>query len=115
MKLRRLYIVSWFVLTRRIFGPTDRRETNKRLRMMLRQTWLITLGVLLLFGSLIGAALYVESQPTTLRIAVGPANGEDAHLIQAIAQQLNRDRATIRLKPVLKDNVDRQCRRARCP
>jgi TRAP-type uncharacterized transport system substrate-binding protein len=105
MKLRRLYIVSWFVLTRRFFGPTDRRETIKRLRMMLRQTWLITLGVLLLFGSVIGAALYVESQPTTLRIAVGPANGEDAHLIQAIAQQLNRDRAAIRLKPVLKDNA----------
>ena len=105
MKLRRLYIVSWFVLTRRIFGPTDRRETNKRFRIMLRQTWLITLGVLLLFGSVIGAALYVESQPTTLRIAVGPANGEDAHLVQAIAQQLNRDRATIRLKPVLKDSA----------
>jgi TRAP-type uncharacterized transport system substrate-binding protein len=105
MKLRRMYILSWFVLTRRVLGSTNRRETNKRLRMMLRQTWLITLGVLLLFGSLIGAGLYVESQPTTLRIAVGPANGEDAHLVQAIAQQLNRDRATIRLKPVLKDNA----------
>ncbi|MBV9968836.1 MAG: hypothetical protein JO228_02545, partial [Xanthobacteraceae bacterium] len=84
MKLRRIYIVSWFALTRRVFGPSDRRETNKRLRMMLRQTWLITLGVLLLFGSLIGAGLYIESQPTTLRIAVGPPNGEDAHLVQAI-------------------------------
>jgi TRAP-type uncharacterized transport system substrate-binding protein len=105
MKLRRIYILSWFVLTRRIFKSTNRRETNKRLRMMLRQTWLLTLGVLLLFGSLIGAGLYVESQPTTLRIAVGPPNGEDAHLVQAIAQQLNRDRAGIRLKPVLKDNA----------
>jgi TRAP-type uncharacterized transport system substrate-binding protein len=105
MKLRRIYILSWFVLTRRIFGSTNRRETNKRLRMMLRQTWLLTLGVLLLLGSLIGAGLYVESQPTTLRIAVGPPNGEDAHLVQAIAQQLNRDRAGIRLKPVLKDTA----------
>jgi TRAP-type uncharacterized transport system substrate-binding protein len=104
MKLRRLYIVSWFVLTRRIFGPMNSRETHKRLRMMLRQTWLITLGVLLLFGSLIGAALYFESQPTTLRIAVGPANGEDAKLVQAIAQQLTHDRAALRLRPVLKDN-----------
>jgi TRAP-type uncharacterized transport system substrate-binding protein len=105
MKLRRMYILSWFVLTRRIFGSSNRRETNKRLRMMLRQTWLLTLGVLLLFGSLIGAGLYVESQPTTLRIAVGPPNGEDAHLVQAIAQQLNRDRAGTRLKPVLKENA----------
>src|SRR3974390_488983 len=84
MKLRRLYILSWFVLTRRFFGAADRRETNKRLRMMLRQTWLITLGVLLLFGSLIGAGLYVESQPTTLRIAVGPPSGGAAHLVQEI-------------------------------
>ena len=106
MKLRRLYIVSWFVLTRRIFGPMSSRDTQRRLRIMLRQTWLITLGVLLLFGSLVGAALYVESQPTTLRIAVGPANGEDAHLVQAIAQQLTRDRAAIRLKPILKDNTN---------
>ena len=81
------------------------RDTQRRLRIMLRQTWLITLGVLLLFGSLVGASLYIELQPTTLRIAVGPADGEDAHLVQAIAQQLTRDRAAIRLKPILKDNA----------
>jgi TRAP-type uncharacterized transport system substrate-binding protein len=101
MKLRRLYILSWFVLTRRIFGSSNGRETNRRLRMMLRQTWLITLGVLLLFGSIIGAALYFEQQPTTLRIAVGPPGSEDVKLVQAIAQQLTRDRAAIRLRPVL--------------
>ena len=105
MKLRRLYVVSWFVLTRRIFGPVSSRDTQRRLRIMMRQTWLITLGVLLLLGSLVGASLYIESQPTTLRIAVGPADGEDAHLVQAIAQQLTRDRAAIRLKPILKDNA----------
>jgi TRAP transporter TAXI family solute receptor len=105
MKLRRLYVVPWFVLTRGLFGPMSGRESQRRLRIMLRQTWLITLGVLLLFGSIIGAALYFESQPTTLRIAVGPANGDDAHLIQAIAQQLSKDRAPIRLRPILKDNT----------
>ncbi len=105
MKLRRLFIVPWFVVTRRVLGPMSGRDTQRRLRIMLGQTWLITLGVLLLFGSLIGAALYVESQPTTLRIAVGPADGEDAHLVQAIAQQLTRDRATIRLKPILKNSA----------
>jgi TRAP-type uncharacterized transport system substrate-binding protein len=105
MKLRRLYVVSWFVLTRRIFGPVSSRDTQRRLRIMMRQTWLITLGVLLLLGSLVGASLYIESQPTTLRIAVGPADGEDAHLVQAIAQQLTRDRAAIRLKPILKGNA----------
>jgi TRAP-type uncharacterized transport system substrate-binding protein len=105
MKLRRFYIVSWFVLTRRIFGPMSSRESRRRLRIMLRQTWLITLGVVLLFGSLVGASLYFESQPTTLRIAVGPPNGEDARLIQAITQQFARDRAAVRLRPILKDNT----------
>jgi TRAP-type uncharacterized transport system substrate-binding protein len=105
MKLRRLYIIPWFVLTRRIFGPMNSRDTQRRLRIMMRQTWLITLGVVLLLGSLVGASLYVESQPTILRIAVGPANGEDAKLVQAIAQQLTRDRAAIRLRPILKDNT----------
>src|SRR5258708_6331146 len=105
MKLRRVYIVSWFVLARRFFGPMGSRETQRRLRIMLRQTWLITLGVLLLLGSLVGALLYIESQPTTLRIAVGPANGEDAKLVQAIAQQLTRDRASIRLRTLLKDTT----------
>src|SRR5215470_9271214 len=100
MKLRRLYVVPWLVLTRGLFGPMSGRESQRRLRIMMRQTWLITLGVLLLFGSIIGAALYFESQPTTLRIAVGPANGDDAHLIQAIAQQLSKDRAPIRLRPI---------------
>jgi TRAP-type uncharacterized transport system substrate-binding protein len=105
MKLRRLYVIPWFVLTRRMFGPMNSRDTQRRLRIMLRQTWLITLGVVLLLGSLVGASLYVESQPTVLRIAVGPANGEDAKLVQAIAQQLTRDRAAIRLRPILKDNT----------
>src|SRR6202043_1016385 len=39
---------------------------------------------------------------TTLRIAVGPATGDDARLVQAMAAQFGRDRATIRLHPVLK-------------
>jgi TRAP-type uncharacterized transport system substrate-binding protein len=69
---------------------------------MLGHTWLATLGVVLLVGSGIGAALYLESLPTTLRIAVGPATGEDARLVQAVAAQFGRDRATIRLHPVLK-------------
>jgi hypothetical protein len=104
MKLRRLYIASWFYLAQRMSGPMSSRDTQRRLHIMLRQPWLITLGIVLLLGSMIGASLYFESQPTTLRIAVGPANGEDARLVQGIAQQLTRDRAAIRLRPILKDS-----------
>jgi TRAP-type uncharacterized transport system substrate-binding protein len=104
MKLRRIF-VTWFIVTRRFFGAMGGRETQQRLRSMLRQTWLITFGVILLLASIVGASLYFESQPTTLRIAVGPADGEDARLVQAIAQQLTRDRATIRLRPIFKDDT----------
>jgi TRAP-type uncharacterized transport system substrate-binding protein len=104
MMLRRLYIASWFYLAQRMSGPMSSRDTQRRLHIMLRQPWLITLGIVLLLGSMIGASLYFESQPTTLRIAVGPANGEDARLVQGIAQQLTRDRAAIRLRPILKDS-----------
>jgi TRAP-type uncharacterized transport system substrate-binding protein len=72
---------------------------------MLGHTWLVALGVILLAASAIGAALYLETLPTTLGIAVGPANGDDARLVQAMAAQFGRDRATIRLRPILKDNA----------
>jgi TRAP-type uncharacterized transport system substrate-binding protein len=102
MKLPRIY-ASWFVLTRRFRGQAEA-GNSRRLRLMMGQTLLITLGVILLLGSMIGAVLYLEAQPTTLRIAVGPAAGDDSRLIQAIAAQFNRDRSTIRLHPILKEN-----------
>jgi len=76
---------------------------ERRVRLMFGQTWLIGLGAVLLAGSAIGAALYFESLPTTLRIAVGPTTGDDARLIAAMAAQFDRDRAAIRLRPILKD------------
>lgn len=48
-------------------------------------------------------ALYDLSQPTTLRIAVSPAKGDDVRLISAIAGQLGRDRAAIRLRVIERD------------
>ncbi len=56
----------------------------------------------------VGAAAYqYMSQPTTLTIAVGPPNSEDAKVVNAMAQQLARDRSNIRLKPIIKDGGTR--------
>ena len=44
-------------------------------------------------------------QPTTLRIAVGPAGAEDAQLVAAMSQYLGREHARVRLRPVLTSGV----------
>jgi TRAP-type uncharacterized transport system substrate-binding protein len=102
MKLPRIS-ASWFITTRGFMAPTVAGASRRR-RLMLGHTWLISLAVVLLVGSTIGAVLYLESLPTTLQIAVGSATGDDARLVQAMAAQFGRDRATIRLNPVLKNN-----------
>lgn len=71
--------------------------------MMLRHTWLITIAACLLIAGIVGGALYMASRPTELTIAVGPAGGDDAKLIQAIGSQMRRDRGNIRLRPILFD------------
>jgi TRAP transporter TAXI family solute receptor len=83
----------------------SRAPRRSRIRMMLRHTWLLSVAVILLCAGLAGAALYAASRPTTVTIAVGPANGEDAKLVQAIAKQFEQDRVNIRLRPVFKDGT----------
>src|SRR3974390_1358770 len=102
MKLSRLF-ASWFVAGQARVRPCVA-GAERRLRLMLGQTWLVGLGVVLVGASASGAALYFDSLPTTLRIAVGPATGDDPRLVQAMAAQFDRDRAAIRLRPILKDN-----------
>ena len=79
---------------------TSRASARSRLRIMLRHTWLITIAVALLCAGLVGAALYTASRPTTLRIAVGPKEGEDVKFIQAAAKYFETDRINIRLRLV---------------
>ena len=70
---------------------------------MLRHTWMVVIAALLALIGLGAAAFYFEAQPTILRVAVGPPNSEDVRVIQAVAQQFARDRATIRLRLLIKD------------
>jgi TRAP-type uncharacterized transport system substrate-binding protein len=79
-------------------NPTPRRSLGSRLKMMLGHTWLmlIALGCIAIG---IGAIVYrVSTEPLWLQIAVGPEGSEDVKIVQALASQLGRDSASLRLK-----------------
>ena len=67
-------------------------------------SWLNTrfLAVLGLVAAIAAAVLYWEwgSGTTTLRVAVGPANGEDTRIVYAIAQILKREQSPVRLRVI---------------
>jgi TRAP-type uncharacterized transport system substrate-binding protein len=78
-------------------------RAESRVRRMLRHTWLVAIGGILALVGLAAAAVYFASQPTILKVAVGPPNSEDLRVIQTIAQHFARERAAIRLRPIIKD------------
>jgi TRAP transporter TAXI family solute receptor len=59
-------------------------------------------GILAIVGSLVGG-YYFATRPVTLRIAVGPANGDDVRVVQALTQAFNQTHSHIRLHPVQTD------------
>src|SRR5262245_64266901 len=74
----------------------------RRRRKRRNYSLLILAAGILLFG-LAAASLYLFLQPTTLRIAVGPPNGDDQKLVQTLAQIFARERSPIRLTPITTD------------
>jgi TRAP-type uncharacterized transport system substrate-binding protein len=83
----------------------SRRSLSQRFKMMMRHTWLIAIAAVLLCAGLGAVAFYFATLPVQLKIAVGPPNSEDTRVVQAITQQLARERATVRLRPVIKDGT----------
>lgn len=69
----------------------------RRFRRMMRHTWLVMAGAVLALAGIAAFGLYLWSQPTVLRVAVGPPASEDLRLIQGLAQHLARERASVRL------------------
>jgi TRAP-type uncharacterized transport system substrate-binding protein len=96
--LQRIFVPN---VTEKEAMPPPRGGKRARLSMMMRQTWFVTLLSIFLVMGTVGAAFYFSSRPTTLRFAVGPQGSEDARLVQALSQQFVRDRAPIRLVPVI--------------
>src|SRR5262249_45188584 len=77
--------------------------TSGPAKLMLRHTLLVALGGTLALIGVVAAAVYIESQATVVRGAVGPPNTEGARMSRAMSQQFARARATIRLRPVIRD------------
>ncbi|NVN88381.1 MAG: ABC transporter substrate-binding protein [Rhodopseudomonas sp.] len=65
-----------------------------------RMTFVALAATLALVGTLSGA-YYFAMRPVNLKIAVGPQNGDDAKVIQALDQAFIRDHDYVRLRPVL--------------
>ena len=99
--LRRLFAATFIIAARMVTASGTPRRS--RVRLMLRHTSLVAVAACLLLVGVIAAAVYFGERPTSFKLAVGPADGEDARLIQAIADQLMRDRSTIRIRPIMKD------------
>ena len=69
----------------------------------MRRMWLSTIAGALAMAALIAFGLFYASRPTILRVAVGPLKSDDVRLIGALAGQLGRERATIRLRVLEKE------------
>jgi TRAP-type uncharacterized transport system substrate-binding protein len=74
------------------------RGLSRRVRIMLRHTWLLIVAAALLCGGAGTVVYLLLNQPTELTIAVGPPNSEDVRVVQSIATQLSREQANVRLQ-----------------
>jgi len=65
--------------------------------MLMRHTWLLATAALLMLSGTVAVAYYIMSLPTHLKIAVGPPDSDDLHAVEAIANQIKRERGNFRL------------------
>jgi TRAP transporter TAXI family solute receptor len=65
----------------------------------------VPLAVILAIVVIAAGAVLIAMRPVTLRIAVGPANSDDAKVVQAIAHAFSRERSYVRLRPVFTDGA----------
>jgi TRAP transporter TAXI family solute receptor len=77
----------------------DNTARSRRRRKRRSYALLVLAAGMLAFGIAAGT-LYYALRPTTLRIAVGPANSEDQKLVQLMAQTFAREGSPVRLSLV---------------
>ena len=83
-------------------GHATKVDWSRRLRMLLRHVWLLSIAAALAVCGSAAVAYYVASQPTRLKIAVGPPDSDDVRAVEAIANQLKRERSNFRLQMIIK-------------
>jgi TRAP transporter TAXI family solute receptor len=71
-----------------------------------RRVAFVTLAGMMAVLGVAAAAYYFAMRPVTLKVAVGPANGDDLKVVQTLAQAFNNQRnSQIRLRPVPTDGA----------
>ena len=83
-------------------GQSAKLTWSRRVRMLLRHTWLLSIAAVLALSGTAAVAYYIVSLPTHLKIAVGPPDSDDVRAVEAIANQLKRERSSFRLQLIVK-------------
>jgi TRAP-type uncharacterized transport system substrate-binding protein len=70
---------------------------RSRVRMFLRNTWLVTIVGTLILGAVIWEAIYISTAPTEMRIAAGPVGGTNVQLVELLARKFVSEHDKVRL------------------
>ena len=73
---------------------------RSRIRMFLRNTWLVAILGTAIVAGIVWLAFYFISENAVMKVAAGPAGGVDAQLVEFLAKKFAHDRATIKLELV---------------
>src|SRR6476646_8025523 len=64
---------------------------------------LVGTAAVVLVAAIAAATFYFTYEPTTLTVAVGPAGGDNFHIMQVLVQQFARERSSVRLRAVVSE------------
>ena len=73
---------------------------RSRIRMFLRNTWLVAILGTAIVAGIVWLAFYFISENAVMKVAAGPAGGVDAQLVEFLAKKFAHDGATIKLELV---------------
>src|SRR3954449_6238141 len=82
-------------------GPPAPRPPRSQKR---KAAFVTVAGVLALVATMV-SAYYFAMRPVTLRIAVGPASGDDLKVVQALTQAFSHAHGQVRLRPMQTDGA----------
>jgi TRAP-type uncharacterized transport system substrate-binding protein len=101
--LRRLFATTY--VTGEPIDITPSAQKPEAEKTSQRSATMIVIAVILAAMFASAAGIYIFVRPTTLRIAVGPKDSDDARIIQTVAQTFARERGSVRLRVVVTDGA----------
>jgi hypothetical protein len=75
---------------------------NRRLRTIwMRHTWFVVLIAALAIIGLTVWAIFLTTEATVLRVAVGPEGSDDVRFVQALGDRMKAERAPFKIQPIV--------------